>query len=284
MSKIIWDQTGQRFYETGVNHGVLYVMKDTIVDQSDPYQTGVPWNGLTSVSNSASGGEATALWADDIKYLNLISTEEATLSVEAYTYPEEFEQCDGTREIADGVTIGQQPRKQFGFAYRTTVGNDQLSNEYGYKLHLVYGCYASPSDKSYQTINDSPEAISFSWSVTTTPVNVTGNKPTATLTIDSTKTTATKMAAIEAVLYGRDAVEAVAAVYTATSDATPQNGVTYYTRSGTEGSYTYSEFEGSTFDNGTTYYTLTTPAQDAVTASNPRLPLPDEIIRIMNAA
>ena len=283
MAKIIWDQTGKRFYETGASHGVLYVMKDRITDYTNPYDTGVPWNGLTNVSSSGSGGEATALWADDIKYLNLMSTEEATLTIEAYTYPDRFTECDGTREISNGISIGQQPRKQFGFAYKTIIGNDQQSNEYGYKLHLVYGCYASPSDKSYQTINDSPEAISFSWSVSTTPVEMSGFKPTATLTIDSTKTSAAKMQAIEDIIYGRDAAEAVSAVYAPTSDETPQTGVTYYTRGGTEGGYVYTEFEGSIFNTNIKYYVLTTPAHDAVIASDPRLPLPNEIVSIMTA-
>jgi hypothetical protein len=151
------------------------------------------------------------MWADNIKYLNLVATEEANLTIEAYTYPEEFEECDGTREIATGVSIGQQPRKQFGFSYRTLIGNDQKSNDYGYKIHLVYGCFASPSDKSYQTVNDSPEAITFSWSVSTTPVDVKGFKPTATLIIDSTKTDTAKLAILEKLLYGSDAGDNVEA-------------------------------------------------------------------------
>lgn len=197
-----WDEIGKRLFETGVDRGVLYVLKDTVVDPTDPYEAGVAWNGLTAVSESASGGEPSPLWADNVKYLNLISAEEAALSIEAYTYPEEFEECDGSRSIATGAVIGQQPRKQFGFSYRTLLGNDQKSTDYGYKLHLVYGCYAAPSERSYASVNDSPEAISFSWSISTTPVEVAGFKPTATLTIDSTKTAAAKLAAIEAVLYG----------------------------------------------------------------------------------
>lgn len=199
---LVWDEVGKRFYETGVDRGVVYPIKETIADPTDPYEAGVAWNGLTAVSQSASGGEPSPLWADNIKYLNLISAEEASLTIEAYTYPEEFEVCDGTRELVEGVTIGQQPRKQFGFAYRTRVGNDQKADDYGYKIHLVYGCFASPSDRSYATVNDSPEAISFSWSVSTTPVEVTGFKPTAILTIDSTKTTAAKLATLENILYG----------------------------------------------------------------------------------
>ncbi len=202
MSKLVWDVAGQRFYETGVDRGVLYPIKDTITDATDPYGEGVAWNGLTGVSQSASGGEPSPIWADNIKYLNLISTEEATLSIEAYTYPDEFEDCDGSRAIATGVTIGQQPRKQFGFCYRTLIGNDQKATDYGYKLHLVYGCFAAPSDRSYATVNDSPEAISFSWSVSTTPVEVDGYKPTATLDIDSTITDSTKLKNLEDILYG----------------------------------------------------------------------------------
>lgn len=212
MAKLVWDQPGKRFYETGTDRGVIYPILDTISDQTRPYDKGVAWNGLTGVSESASGGEPSPMWADNIKYLNLVATEEANLTIEAYTYPEEFEQCDGSREIATGVSIGQQPRKQFGFSYRTLIGNDQKSNDYGYKIHLVYGCFASPSDKSYQTVNDSPEAITFSWSVSTTPVDVTGFKPTATLTIDSTKTDTAKLAALETILYGRDAGDNVEAV------------------------------------------------------------------------
>lgn len=202
---IQWDEVGKRLYETGVDRGVLYPIKDTIADPTDPYESGVPWNGLTGVSQSASGGEPTPLWADNLKYLNVISAEEATLSIEAYTYPEEFEECDGSREIVAGANIGQQPRKMFGFSYRTLIGNDQKANDYGYKIHIVYGCFASPSDRSYATVNDSPEAISFSWSVTTTPVEVAGFKPTATLEIDSTKTTAAKLTALENWLYGTPA-------------------------------------------------------------------------------
>lgn len=208
MAKIVWDQAGERLYETGTDRGVLYVMADTITDPTKPYQTGVPWNGLTAVNESPSGAEPTALWADNIKYLNLMSAEEFAATIEAYTYPDEFEVCDGSRSLATGVTIGQQPRKMFGFSYRTLVGNDQMSNDYGYKIHLVYGCLASPSQKNYQTVNDSPEAISFSWEVSTTPVEVTGFKPTSTIVIDSTKVNAAKLASLEEVLYGNATLEA----------------------------------------------------------------------------
>lgn len=202
MSKIVWDQTGERLYETGVKQGVLYVQ-----DSGGTYPKGVAWNGLTAVTESPSGAEATPLYADDIKYLNLISTEELGGTIEAYTYPDEFAECDGSASIATGVYIGQQPRKTFGMCYTTTVGNDVDSNAHGYKLHLIYGALASPSEKAYSTINDSPEAITFSWEFSTTPVNVTGFKPTANIVIDSTKATPEKMAALEKILYGDAEVE-----------------------------------------------------------------------------
>ena len=202
MSKIVWDQTGERLYETGVKRGVLYVQ-----DSGGTYPKGVAWNGLTAVTESPSGAEATPLYADDIKYLNLISTEELGGTIEAYTYPDEFAECDGSASIATGVYIGQQSRKTFGMCYTTTVGNDVDNNAHGYKLHLIYGALASPSEKAYSTINDSPEAITFSWEFSTTPVNVTGFKPTANIVIDSTKATPEKMAALEKILYGDTDVE-----------------------------------------------------------------------------
>ena len=198
MAKIVWDKTGERLYETGVKNGVLYVQ------EGGAYPKGVAWNGLTAVTESPSGAEATPLYADDIKYLNLISTEEFGATIEAYTYPDEFAACDGSAALVDGVMIGQQARKTFGLCYRTTIGNDTNGNDYGYKLHIIYGALAAPSEKAYATINDSPEAITFSWEVTTTPVNVTGAKPTASITIDSTKADPTKLAALEDILYGKD--------------------------------------------------------------------------------
>jgi hypothetical protein len=202
MSKLVWDQTGERYYETGVKQGVLYVQ------DKGAYPKGVAWNGLTAVTESPSGAEATPLYADDIKYLNLMSAEEFGATIEAYTYPDEFMECDGSAALAEGIYIGQQSRKSFGMCYRTVLGNDQENNDYGYKLHLIYGALAAPSEKGYATINDSPEAITFSWEVTTTPVNVTGHKPTASVVIDSTKVSAEQMAALEAVLYGTEAEEA----------------------------------------------------------------------------
>lgn len=199
---ITWDKSGERIYQTGVDRGVLYPSLETIVDQTRPYGDGVAWNGLTSVTASSDGGEPSPIWADNIKYLNLISAEDAKVSVEAYTYPDEFAECDGSREVAAGIAIRQQPRKQFGFCYRTLIGNDVKQSDYGYMIHLVYGCFATPSDRGYSTVNDSPEAISFSWEFSTTPVEVTGFKPTATLDIDSTKTTPAKLAALETILYG----------------------------------------------------------------------------------
>lgn len=199
MSKLVWDQTGERYYETGVKMGVLYPQSS-----GGTYPKGVAWNGLTAVTESPSGAEATALYADDTKYLNLISAEEFGATIEAYTYPPEFSACDGSAEIATGVTIGQQKRTAFGLCYRTTLGNDTDGNDYGYKLHIIYGAMATPSEKAYATINDSPEAITFSWEVTTTPVSVSGFKPTANLTIDSTKVNAEKLAALETILYGSD--------------------------------------------------------------------------------
>lgn len=200
MAKLTWDKTGERFYETGVKNGVLYIYDST----QKKYGTGVAWNGLTAVTESPSGAEATALYADDIKYLNLLSTEEFGATIEAYTYPDEFAECDGSAELVQGAMIGQQKRKTFGLVYKTTLGNDTDGNDYGYKLHIIYGCLAAPSEKAYATINDSPEAITFSWEVTTTPVEVTGAKPTASITIDSTKADATKLAALEKKLFGDD--------------------------------------------------------------------------------
>lgn len=198
MSKLVWDRAGEHLYETGVDHGVLY---PTV---SGAYGIGVVWNGLTGVTESPSGAESTGQYADNIKYLNLISAEEFGATIEAFTYPPEFAVCDGSAEPIPGVMIGQQNRRPFGFCYRTQIGNDLEGTEYGYKLHIIYGATASPSERAYSTINDSPEALSFSWEVTTTPVEVSGYKPTASITIDSTKVSPSALAALEAILYGSD--------------------------------------------------------------------------------
>lgn len=199
MAKLVWDKSGERLYETGVKQGVLYVQ-----DTTGTYPKGVAWNGLTAVTESPSGAEATALYADDIKYVNLVSAEELGGTIEAYMYPDEFAECDGSVALTPGMYIGQQDRKTFGLCYRTTLGNDTDSNNHGYKLHIIYGALAAPSEKAYATINDSPEAITFSWEFKTTPVNVTGHKPTASIVIDSTKVDAEKLAALEKILYGDD--------------------------------------------------------------------------------
>lgn len=203
MAKLKWDQIGERYYETGVKMGVLYVQ-----GEGGTYPQGVAWNGLTAVTESPSGAEANPLYADDTKYLNLLSNEEFGATVECYTYPEEFDQCNGVASLAKGVSIGQQSRKAFGMCYRTVLGNDVDNNDYGYKLHLIYNALASPSEKAYSTVNDSPEAITFSYELTTTPVNVAGHKPTALLTIESTKVDAGKLAELEAMLYGTESEEA----------------------------------------------------------------------------
>lgn len=200
--RIEWDKTGEKLYETGTDRGVLY---PTVKGQ---YGAGVPWNGLTAVTESPSGAEPTSLYADNIKYLTLMSAEEFGGTIEAYTYPDEFAACDGSAEVVPGVYVGQQDRVPFGMSYRTILGNDSEMNTHGYKLHIIYGCLASPSEKGYTTVNDSPDAISFSWEFKATPVNVTGHKPTATLVIDSTKVDATKLKAVEDALYGTDEAEA----------------------------------------------------------------------------
>ena len=203
MAKLVWDESGKRIYETGVQKGVLYVQNELGL-----YPKGVAWNGLTAVTESPSGAEATPLYADDIKYLELRSAEEFGATIEAYTYPEEFEACDGSASLAKGVSIGQQDRKAFGLCYRTVVGNDVQGNAHGYKLHLIYGAVASPSEKAYATVNDSPEAVTFSWEITTTPVEIEGFKPTASITIDSTKVDPGQLAELEKKLYGDTSTEA----------------------------------------------------------------------------
>lgn len=201
--KLEWDKTGERLYETGISKCALYLQ-----DATGAYPKGVAWNGITGVTESPSGAEANPIYADNIKYLNLLSTEEFAATIEAYTYPPEFEECDGTAKIAKGVTIGQQKRKTFGLCYRTIVGNDTENNEHGYKLHFIYGAQAAPSEKGYETVNDSPDAITFSWELSTTPVNVEGFKPTASLTIDSTTADKSKLAELETIIYGSEETDA----------------------------------------------------------------------------
>lgn len=271
--KLIWDQTGERFYETGIDHGVLYPYNTA----TSSYDNGVAWNGLTSVTESPSGAESNAQYADNIKYLDLLSAEEFAATLECYTYPDEWELCDGSVSPVSGVSIRQQPRKSFGLSYRTKIGND-VDQDLGYKLHLVYGCKATPSERGYNTVNDSPEAITFSYSISTTPVNVTGYKATAIITIDSTKFTSTeakaRLTALENKLYGTDGT----VTYSATSDETPQAGKTYYTRSGSAEPYTYTVFTGETFEQGVTYYERSTSG-----GTQPYLPLPDEVISTLQA-
>lgn len=198
MAKLVWDKTGERFYETGVEKGVLYPAS------AGTYPKGVAWNGLISVTESPSGAEPTPLYADNTKYLNLLSTEEFAATVEAYTYPDEFAECDGSGEIATGITVGQQTRKTFGMSYVTRKGNDTDGTDHGYLIHIIYGALAAPSEKAYNTVNDTPEAITFSWELSTTPVEVPGMKPTASVTIDSTKVDAEKLKEFEKIIYGSD--------------------------------------------------------------------------------
>lgn len=202
MTAIVWDATGERLYETGVDRGVLYMPNE----QGD-YDNGVGWNGLTTVTETPSGAEANPIYADNVKYINLFSAEEFGGTIEAYTFPDEFIKYDGGAQVNGGITIGQQNRPPFGLSYRTILGNDIEANDYGYKIHLVYNAQASPSEKAFATVNDSPEAIAFSWEFTTTPTAVTGHKPTSLLTIDSTKVTPANLAALEMILYGTEGVD-----------------------------------------------------------------------------
>lgn len=199
MAKLVWDKAGEHYYETGVDHGVLYSR-----NMSGVYDNGYAWNGLTSVTESPSGAESSPQYADNGKYLNLISEEEFGATIEAFTYPDEFAQYNGEAELADGVYAGQQKRGTFGLSYRTKVGDDVNGQDKNYKLHLIYGCTAAPSEKAYSTVNDSPEATTFSWEISTTPVDVPGFKPTASITLDSRKVEEAKLKAIEKVLYGSD--------------------------------------------------------------------------------
>lgn len=260
-----WDLTGEHFYETGVKQAVLFPYDK----QAKAYAKGVAWNGITSVSESPSGAEATALYADNIKYLNLISNEEFSATIEAYTYPDEFAILDGSASLANGVQIGQQTRGTFGLVYRTEVGNDTDGTDLGYKLHFIYGGTATPSEKSYQTINDSPEAITFSWTINTTPVAVEGFKPTATLVIDSTKCDSAKLKQLEDIIYGTDGSFSYSAVTSTTGKNPVQEG--WYEKSGSA----YVLSTDTEADSSKTYYKRTeTGGTDA------RFPLPDEIASI----
>ena len=202
MTALVWDATGEHFYETGVDHGVLYIPTEGV------YSKGVAWNGLTGVTESPSGAESNPQYADNIKYLNLISAEEWAGTIEAFTYPDEFAACNGEKELADGVTVGQQSRSTFGMSYRTKIGNDTDGSDHAYKIHLLYGLTAAPSEKAYATVNDSPEAVTFSWEASSVPVNVSGMLPTSSITIDSRTADPTKLAALEKILYGAEAAEA----------------------------------------------------------------------------
>lgn len=255
-----WDQVGKRTYEMGVRKGVLYKQAN-----DGSYPVGEAWNGLSSVTQSPSGAEPSKIYADDINYLNVYSAEEFGGTIEAYTYPAGFAECNGEASMVKGVNLGQQARKSFGFCYRSVVGNDVESEAYGYKLNLIYGAKVSPSEKQHSTINDSPEPSPFSWEFAATPVPVKGYNPTCVLTFDSTQTDSAIMTAIEAVLYGTDAV------YTKTQDQSPSGSKTYYTKSGDS----YVEFTGDSFVSGTDYYEKTAEAVPA------RLPLPDEIADII---
>lgn len=282
--KIVWDQSGERLYETGVDRGVVYPKT------SGQYPSGYGWNGLTSVEESPSGAEATALWADNIKYLNLISNEEFGCTINAYTFPDEFKECDGTKTAANGLLeVSGQTRKYFGFTYRSLIGNDEDGTDFGYKIHLVYGCSAAPSSKTRSTTNDSPEAQEFSWTVTTTPEKISALdsegkpfKPTAHLVLDSTrfKTAAQKalLASIEDILYGTDGTPTYTAV-DKTEVPTPVEGTTYYIKVGTgDTDADYQITTVTTWDSETTYYT-----RSVTGGTNAYLPLPDAIITILAA-
>lgn len=268
MSKIKWDQIGEKKFKTGVDHGVLYPQ------EGGAYPKGVAWNGLTAVNKTPSGAEDNKLYADNMQYLNLKSAETLGLTIECYMYPDEWAQCNGESSLAEGVFLGQQRRNTFGFSYRNKLGNDTEGEDYGFEINLVYGCSASPSEQSNQTINDSPEAATFSYEVSTTPVNVSGMgpdgkpyKPAASITIDSTKVSKDKLAIIEGILYGKDGV------YTNTSDVTMNSNKDYYEFNNGE----YVKTTDNTFDESKTYY------EQEVAPTEGRLPLPDEVKTIFAA-
>ena len=272
MARLLWDQVGEKTYETGTKQGVLYLQAS-----DGSYTNGVAWNGLTSVSESPDGGDANDIYADDIKYLVLRGVENFGGTIEAYTYPPEFEECDGSATLLAGVNIGQQPRKTFGFSYVSTIGNDTELDSHGYKIHLIYGASASPSERSYETINDSPEPIQFSWEFTTVPVAVTNHKATSLLTIDSTKFTTeaqkAKLADFEDVIYGTNATTKYVEF---TGDAF-EDGVEYWERDGSSDHYTYEVTTDTVMSPSKTYY-----IQEEVAGTNPRLPLPDEVVSLLS--
>ena len=278
MSKLLWDQTGEKIYETGVDHGILFPTLVTTPNSSNYADHGTAWNGLTAVNESPSGAEAEKIYADNIVYLTLTSAEEYSATIEAYTYPDEFADCNGETQAVTGVTFGQQSRKTFGFAFRTIKGNDVDGDSYGYELHLLYGLKASPSSKDHSTVNDSPEAVQMSWEVNSTPVAFTTNtefKPVSTIVIDSTKVDAVKYVQFEDMLNGVDANTAER--YVKTNDKTKQNK-DYYTK-GTDGTYT--PFQGDAFESGHTYYQqvpAVTQASDSV------MPTPQAVYNFFNAA
>lgn len=273
--KLLWDQTGKKLYETGTDRGVVY---NTILENKRGYGNGAAWNGLTGVTESPSGAEATDLYADNIKYLTMRSAEEYGGTIEAYTYPDEFAVCDGSAMPANGIVIGQQSRRTFGFSYRSLVGNDTELNDYAYKLHLIYNATVTPSEKGYTTVNDSPEAITFSWEFATVPESISvldadGKqfKPTAQITIDTSKADKAKVAALEEILYGKDGTIS----YDAFTGSDFDSAVTYYEKNGDD----YTVTTDTTFDSSKTYYVKNETGGTAA-----RLPLPDEVLTMFMAA
>lgn len=279
MSRVKWDQTGEKWYETGTDCGVLYPINTS----TGAYEKGVPWNGLTGVDENPSGAEANKIYADNDVYLTLMSAEEFGGNIKAYTYPDEFKPCNGEAELATGVNVGQQVRQSFGFSFRSRKGND-ISETAAHILHLWYGCKASPSEKSYSTVNDSPEAAELSWEVTTTPVgvNIQGMnlKSTSLITVDSSTADPAKFAQLEAMLWGSDGQEAQPAVYEETADTVYNPSKTYYTKSGD----VYTVAEITEFAEGVTYYEQTSPAIPAIPASDPKLPTPEEVYTLFTAS
>lgn len=283
MSKLVWDAATTHFYQTGCKHGVLYKQ-----DSSGAYPTGVAFNGLTAVTVSPEGADATEIYADDIKYLTLRSAENIKATIEALFSPPEFDECDGSVELATGMKIAQQARKAFGFVWETVKGNETELNDHGRILHILYGCTVAPSEKSYQTINDSPEVMNLSWEIDTVPAAVTGHKATAYVEIDLTALSPAQVTAVENALFGADAHEAIAATYKKATGTYQATGVDYYTRSGegtTESPYVYTKDDTPSSEEFSTYYVVDTPAQDAQTASTAYLPLPNALATIIaNAA